>query len=142
MDTQARIEAAKGRLEESRQALIALKEGGPPCTKCRYFVRYEPKFWAERHPGRRWTGPRCAHPSFADHAFDPVFHKVTQASLSDPAYERKPEGSCGPEGVLFEVGRFNEATMVEAGKSAVLWGGGFFAMCGLFAVGDLLSALF
>lgn len=103
MDTVARIEVAKARLEEQRAVVVAAKEAGPPCTQCRYYIRSHLS-GSDRH--LRTEGPYCGHLAHSRQFFDPASGSLSQKIDVTPAAARAPDGLCGPEAALFEPGSF------------------------------------
>lgn len=90
MDTQARIDAAKSRLEQQRSIVVAARDAGPPCWSCRY------------HDIIANGGPFCTHLAVVDQSFDPVRGRLDAKIKTKPAAARSPSGLCGPEALLYE----------------------------------------
>lgn len=99
MDTQARIEAAKARLEANRAVLVRAKEAGPPCSEC---VHYIPHRGPNAELKLVGGGPYCGHLAYSEQVFDHVRGKLTQTVQVPPHLARGEDGLCGFEATLFE----------------------------------------
>lgn len=88
MDRLARVERARSALRSLQlQEHKALQ--GPPCAKCVHLIRSKPN-------------DVCGHLVYTKREFDPVSGAFTEKHLYLASGARSDDGSCGPEGLLFE----------------------------------------
>lgn len=140
MDTEARIEAAKARLEENRAVLVMAKEAGPACTWCRWFIPEKVDAGAGR-PTKR-EGPYCGHLAYSQQSFDPVAGRISEAVHVPATTARAPDGLCGTEAVLYEpVALFNPPTLKAVGSVTLKGVIYSLATVGLFALGYIVDKL-
>lgn len=88
MDRLARVERVRSalrglKLQEAKAAL------GPPCSQCVHLIRSKPS-------------DVCGHLVYTKREFDPVSGQFTEKNLHLASGARSDDGSCGPEGLLFE----------------------------------------
>lgn len=99
MDTAARIEAARERLDQNRALLLRAKEAGPACAGCCYFI---PRPAAVLGPKVKPIGPFCSHPAYSEQRFSVLDGKVAEEVHVLAEEARSESGLCGFEAVLFE----------------------------------------
>lgn len=138
MDTEARIEAARARLEASHSALVQSKHAAPVCARCAFYVRESIN---RSKPRRAPHGPYCGHPVYSQHQFEPATGLVRQEVEVPVTVARAPEGLCGPEAILFEHNSLGVPALADMGRKTFMGAVIFFAVGGFLGFLELSQRL-
>lgn len=86
MEIQARIDAAKARLDSNIAVLVHARKAGAPCRTCCWHL----------------PSAHCGHPAYGKQSFDAATGEMALITRVTVAEARGADGLCGFEATLFE----------------------------------------